>query len=293
LELGPDPTLTTATQHTLHHHTTNNTEAAESADAAAPVLVAALSRKQPEAQAFAQALGKLHVHGVRVDWTGWFPTSPRPAAVELPTYAFQHQRFWLAPAEVSGAGAEGGHDAAEAELWDAVEREDLAALARTLDSPEDQQSMLGAVLPTLSAWRRANREQSVIDSWRYQVVWPPLTVEPAPTGLTGTWLLVVPDGFTDHPAVHIAAQALAEQGVSVVRQVVGAVECERDELADALAELVAGSPLSGVVSLLALAEEPHPDYHAVSVGLAGTTALIQALGDTDINAPLWCLTQGA
>ncbi|MER0247125.1 hypothetical protein AAHZ94_35240, partial [Streptomyces sp. HSW2009] len=25
----------------------------------------------------------------------------------------------------------------------------------------------------------------------------------------------------------------------------------------------------------------------------GTTALIQALGDTDINAPLWCLTQGA
>ena len=33
--------------------------------------------------------------GVPVDWTTLFPADPAPRTVDLPTYAFQHQRYWL------------------------------------------------------------------------------------------------------------------------------------------------------------------------------------------------------
>ncbi|WP_184580537.1 type I polyketide synthase, partial [Streptomyces zagrosensis] len=293
LELGPDPTLTTATQHTLHHHTTTPPTTEDASPPPTPLMVATLTRKQPEVHAFGLALARSHAHGVRVDWSGWFPTSPAPRVVELPTYAFQHQRFWLAPATPAvGDGGGSGHDAAEAELWDAVERGDVKALARTLDSPDDQQPMLGAVLPALSAWRRQHREQSVIDAWRHRVVWKRLA-DPAAAALSGAWLLVLPAGFEDHPAAQTAAQALTGYGATTVRHVVDVQYIERGELTDEVAELASGSALSGVVSLLALAEEPHPYYAAVPAGLAATTALLQALGDAEVQAPLWCLTQGA
>ena len=51
--------------------------------------------------------------------------------------------------------------------------------------------------------------------------------------------------------------------------------------------------VSGVVSLLGLDETPVPGYQAVTVGLAGTLALVQALGDAGVDAPLWVLTCGA
>jgi NAD(P)-dependent dehydrogenase (short-subunit alcohol dehydrogenase family)/acyl carrier protein len=48
-----------------------------------------------------------------------------------------------------------------------------------------------------------------------------------------------------------------------------------------------------VVSLLALDEAPVPGCPAVAAGLAGTLALVQALGDAGADAPLWMITCGA
>ncbi|MGW4059752.1 SDR family NAD(P)-dependent oxidoreductase [Amycolatopsis sp. NPDC004747] len=45
--------------------------------------------------AFLTALGRLHVDGVTVDWSPLFEGARR---VDLPTYPFEHQRFWLDPA---------------------------------------------------------------------------------------------------------------------------------------------------------------------------------------------------
>ncbi|MBI0295131.1 SDR family NAD(P)-dependent oxidoreductase [Streptomyces sp. PRKS01-29] len=33
--------------------------------------------------------------GVAVDWTRWFRTDPAPRVIDLPTYAFQRERYWL------------------------------------------------------------------------------------------------------------------------------------------------------------------------------------------------------
>ncbi|WP_221361956.1 type I polyketide synthase, partial [Streptomyces beigongshangae] len=67
---------------------------------------------------------------------------------------------------------------------------------------------------------------------------------------------------------------------------------ERTRLAAAVT--AAGSrPLAGVLSLLALADRPHPRHPGLPGGTVLTLALVQALGDLGITAPLWCATRGA
>ncbi|WP_413116570.1 SDR family NAD(P)-dependent oxidoreductase [Streptomyces sp. CY1] len=50
------------------------------------------------------SLGQAFVAGVEVDWRAAFPGDPTPRTVDLPTYAFQHQRYWLDG--LSGRGAD-------------------------------------------------------------------------------------------------------------------------------------------------------------------------------------------
>ncbi|MCX4911443.1 type I polyketide synthase [Streptomyces sp. NBC_00878] len=124
-------------------------------------------------------------------------------------------------------------------------------------------------------WLEQTTTPSVLDQWRYHVQWQPL---PEPLeALHGTWLLVGP--------ADEVREALAKRGAHVVT-----IEAttDREEFAGRLAGL---GEVAGVVSTLALDERPH--LPAVTVGLAATLALIQALGDSGIGAPLWCLTRDA
>ncbi|MGW0845915.1 KR domain-containing protein, partial [Streptomyces sp. NPDC002787] len=85
LELGPDGVLAAMAQETL--------EAEGRDDAQALTL---LRRDRAEADTLVKALGALHSRGVRVDWEAFFEgTGAR--RVPLPTYAFQHERYWLQP----------------------------------------------------------------------------------------------------------------------------------------------------------------------------------------------------
>jgi polyketide synthase 12 len=97
IELGPDPVLATAARRTLDHHMSGKAPA---------VVVAALSRRHPDVDAFCHALATLHVTGTRIDWAKWFPAIPR--TVELPTYAFQRRRYWPEVHAAAGDPAELG-----------------------------------------------------------------------------------------------------------------------------------------------------------------------------------------
>uniref|UniRef100_UPI0005A7AB27 type I polyketide synthase n=1 Tax=Streptacidiphilus melanogenes TaxID=411235 RepID=UPI0005A7AB27 len=79
LELGPDGTLTALSQ-----------ECATREAAFTPVLRPGRS----EARTFTAALGRLFARGVRLDWPGVF-TGLDARRVDLPTYAFQHEAYWI------------------------------------------------------------------------------------------------------------------------------------------------------------------------------------------------------
>ncbi|NGO73969.1 polyketide synthase, partial [Streptomyces sp. SB3404] len=269
------------------------------ADEPARLATAVLSRKQPDVQAFTRALAQLHTSGTAVDWAPWFPVDPAPQPVDLPTYAFQRERYWLTPDPGTPTSASGGHgDGNDTAFWDAVEREDVEALSRTLGSPAEQRPVLGELLPTLSAWLRQDRERSVLASWRYQSAWLRLP-EPARPALQGTWLVLAPadgegaDHPVDHPAVRTALRALSEHGAEPLLQSVSTAGPGREALARQLREATAGTAPAGILSLLPLDETAHPGHPELPGGLAATTVLLQALDEAGLDAPLWCLTQGA
>ncbi|MGB3440118.1 MAG: beta-ketoacyl synthase N-terminal-like domain-containing protein, partial [Actinophytocola sp.] len=193
LELGPDGALSAHV------------------DDACPLL----RRGRDEVGTVLAAVAGAHVRGVDVDWARFAPGGRR---VPLPTYPFQRARYWIDPPATGG-------DPIEGRFWSAVESGDAATVAETIGAAPDG---LDGVVGVLSAWRRGRRERSLVDGWRYRVVWEP--VERRTAALSGTWL-VVGSGGDDVVA------ALRAAGADVVT-------ADRPEAGD----------WAGVVSLLAAEE---------------------------------------
>ena len=73
-------------------------------------LVALLRRDRDEEHTAVSALGRIHARGQRVDWAAFF--AGRGRRVDLPTYAFERQRFWLEAPASSGDASELGQEPA-------------------------------------------------------------------------------------------------------------------------------------------------------------------------------------
>ncbi|MGC9382696.1 type I polyketide synthase, partial [Streptomyces sp. MH13] len=276
IESSPHPVLTVGLEETV-----------EDAGREAAVL-GSLRRDEGGLERFWVSLGEAYVHGASVDWQAVF-AGTGAQRVDLPTYAFQSQRFWpeIAPAPAPEAPVENGIDA---RFWEAVEREDIETITSELSVDADQP--LTALLPALSSWRRQSREQSTVDGWRYRVTWKPAP-EPAVARLTGTWLLAVPHTLTGPDGQWAAAveRTLTDRGAQVRTVRVEHGTADRERLAAALQAVLDGTAPGGVLSLLALGGtdallSEHP-------GVLATAALVQALGDAEVAAPLWCVTRGA
>ncbi|MFI2433203.1 SDR family NAD(P)-dependent oxidoreductase [Streptomyces sp. NPDC018693] len=95
LELGPGPVLTAAA-----------TDCLTDASTSGAVLAVATRGGVHEPESLLSAVARLHVAGAAVDWTAVYAGSGA-RRVDLPTYAFQRQRYWLdAPRpEAADAGA--------------------------------------------------------------------------------------------------------------------------------------------------------------------------------------------
>ncbi|CAM5237049.1 SDR family NAD(P)-dependent oxidoreductase OS=Streptomyces alboniger OX=132473 GN=CP975_27340 PE=4 SV=1 [Streptomyces alboniger] len=282
VELGPDAVLTAMAHDTL---TTLEAQAG---------LIASLRKDRPEADTFLRALAQAFVRGSTVDWAPLFTPTDTRRRVDLPTYPFQHHRYWLedtplAPVSLTSA------DEGEARFWKAVEEGDLAGLAAELGA-EGSDTALDELVPVLSSWRRQRRQDAAVERWLYQESWKPWT-ELAPAAFTGTWWVVVSEDGERHPWAAAAVAALEERGARVRRIPVAGEELERGALARRVRELIRegdgeASP-RGVLALLALDDFASAAHPAVAVGLEGVLALVQALVDVDVEVPLWVATSGA
>ncbi|MFD7631802.1 type I polyketide synthase, partial [Streptomyces sp. NPDC059851] len=101
VELGPDGVLSALAQGCL-------------ADGTAAAFAPTLRADRPEAESLVTALARVHCRGVEADWPAYFAgTGARRA--ELPTYAFQRERYWPdtvapLPGDAGGLGlATAGH----------------------------------------------------------------------------------------------------------------------------------------------------------------------------------------
>ncbi|WP_344318582.1 type I polyketide synthase, partial [Streptomyces yatensis] len=212
VELGPDGVLTAMAQ-----------ECVTGGNAA---FVSALRKDRPETEALTTAIARAHVRGVAPDWAAYF-AGTGAHRVDLPTYAFQHRRYW----------------------------------------PEEPVASLAA---------------AGVDGWRYQVAWKPLSLGSA-ARLSGVWLVAAPaedaaaDAWTDG-----VVRTLTERGAEVRRLDLAAED--RAVIAERLRTAADGEAVAGVLSLLATGDTD---------ALLPTAALVQAMGDAAIDAPLWCATRGA
>ncbi|HTI27341.1 MAG TPA: SDR family NAD(P)-dependent oxidoreductase, partial [Kutzneria sp.] len=89
LEIGPEGVLTGMAQASVDNAT----------------LIPALRKGRDEASAIIAAVGALYVSGLSADWEAFFG-GHGARRIDLPTYAFQNERFWL-----RGDGATGGDPA--------------------------------------------------------------------------------------------------------------------------------------------------------------------------------------
>ncbi|MDX2766053.1 type I polyketide synthase, partial [Streptomyces europaeiscabiei] len=281
LEIGPDGTLTALARTVL-------------GDVDDALFVPLLRKDVSEHMAVLRAMARFHVDGGEVDWSVLLGSGDGAPAVDLPTYPFQRQRYWLAPNQ-SAPGVPAGPAHASAVIddafWAAVECEDLPALAADLDLAPD---ILGPVVPALSKWYRQRQDQAMVDALRYEVSWKPLTrddeIAPAAgASRTGNWTVLVPADLdvASRATVNSLVAGLRKQGLTP--HVVETDLADPEALRLAFGEIGASDGTrapDGILSLLSLDASADP--------VVGTLAALRALAESEpLGTRLWVLTHGA
>ncbi|WP_308117504.1 SDR family NAD(P)-dependent oxidoreductase [Streptomyces anatolicus] len=95
LELGPDAVLSAMAR-----------QCVEDSEAA---FIPALRAKRGERETFAAFVGHAHTAGIRIDWDAFY-AGTGAHRVELPTYAFQRENYWLSRKPGTGDASAAGMD---------------------------------------------------------------------------------------------------------------------------------------------------------------------------------------
>ncbi|HET9382347.1 MAG TPA: SDR family NAD(P)-dependent oxidoreductase [Streptomyces sp.] len=92
------------------------------AEATDALVTGTLRREDGGLRRLFTSMAELFVRGISVDWAAVLPAGATVARVDLPTYAFDHQHYWLQPAESVTDAASLGQAAVDHPLLGAVVR---------------------------------------------------------------------------------------------------------------------------------------------------------------------------
>ncbi|HKS48031.1 MAG TPA: phosphopantetheine-binding protein, partial [Amycolatopsis sp.] len=103
---------------------------------------------KPQNQRLHTGLAKLWTTGIPIRWTELLP----PGTAELPTYPFQHTRYWLHSSTPQ----------VDDVLADALRNEDLDKVTKLLGiATPEQREALASVLPAFATWHGREEPQEV------------------------------------------------------------------------------------------------------------------------------------
>ncbi|MEY8016620.1 fatty-acid--AMP ligase [Mycobacterium servetii] len=138
VELSPHPVLAPAITDTLAQETRRTQSA----------VITTLHRDHPDQDNLATALAHLHNHGHSPAWSALYPYA---RTIDLPTYPFEHRRYWLNPAPAGDASGL-GQDPAEHPL--------LAAVIDLAD--QDQAVLTGRLSTATQGWLRGHQVKDTV-----------------------------------------------------------------------------------------------------------------------------------
>ncbi|WP_457810512.1 type I polyketide synthase, partial [Streptomyces albidoflavus] len=256
LEIGPDAVLSAMGQ-----------DSAPEAE-----FIPTLRAEESDTVALTRAVGQLFVRGADLDWSAVLAVPDgAPHTADLPTYAFQRDDYWLPSDEGTRRPEDHSDDAALADELALGDAESAATL-----------------LPLLTAYRRRREEDGRIDGWRHRASWTTTAVPPAAPA--GAWALPVAAEQAADPWVTGLVAALTAQGMKPVL-----LPCaDGDALVEQLRALDEEfGPVSGILSLMALASGQHPEHDAVPRGVGLTLALLRTLEESGVRVPVWHATRCA
>ncbi|MFI9419287.1 type I polyketide synthase [Streptomyces werraensis] len=93
VEVSAHPVLVQPISETVHD--TGTGTATGTGDVTDVVVTGSLRRQDGGPRRLQTSMAELFVHGVPVDWSKVLPDGAAAARVDLPTYAFDHQHYWL------------------------------------------------------------------------------------------------------------------------------------------------------------------------------------------------------
>ncbi|MEM7125918.1 MAG: SDR family NAD(P)-dependent oxidoreductase [Chloroflexota bacterium] len=184
LEIGPGTTLLGMTQAIYDNQKSKIVN---------PSMLPSLRKGQDDWRQMLTSLGGLYVRGVEIDWES-FDAPYSQQKVQLPTYPFQRERYWIETTDIHQ-----NRSKPQKGLADWFSLENLEQLTERVTDKgafdANQQDIVAQVLQTLEAESEAQQIASQIESMLYEVRWEEQEKNSAtvPPMTSGHWLILAND----------------------------------------------------------------------------------------------------
>lgn len=289
LEIGPRPVLTAAAL------------AAWPDPATAPRAIASLRRNTADHRQITEALADAYVLGHLPEFAALRVEHARN--VDLPTYPFEHRRYWFSDnwaddrddglvADRASAGQH-GQQPARTEAVRLLEDGRIEELATLLDGTSGDRQTFD-VLTKFAAQHNQQRSSRSIADDRYEIRWEQATAREAGACEKSTWILIGDDTDAVRPLVD------ALDARDVAHWIVGLPVSDADEaqLTDALRAATRDDSTLRIVHVAALDADPGAPsmrsllrmQHRI---MGGTRRLFRAAVAAELRSPIWLVTRGA